>query len=264
MTASTAVSIERTVVLRAWIEYAPNADLHSLRMPTLVIYGAQDLLTPVQASVHRIAQLAPTVRSQVFLGADHRLCINDTLCPGLLGRRHRLCTSPSRLADRLARSAPSPQLQHGPAAELEGSRRDHAGRGRDPSGARPGGRLAVGAGTRASPNGPRDRCALSGPSSRGRAADRRGRPQVPHVIAVLWRRCRAEPAEWTPVAQSGKFAPDSQAKADAPDAYLYDLCTRWRDGRPLGWRRSQHGRGRRARRCAEAAAAAQAGGPRSC
>lgn len=100
MTASTSRLDRAYRRLRAWIEYAPNADLHSLRMPTLAIYGAQDPLTPVQASVHRIAQLAPTVRSQVFLGVDHRLCINSLAEPSPavaradrldLGMRFPLC-----------------------------------------------------------------------------------------------------------------------------------------------------------------------------
>lgn len=80
--------------LRAWIDYAPDADLDSLRTPTLAIYGTQDTLTPVQASVDRLAQLAPTVRSQVFVGADHRLCIDDTLAPGYLNAVTAWCTSP--------------------------------------------------------------------------------------------------------------------------------------------------------------------------
>jgi pimeloyl-ACP methyl ester carboxylesterase len=70
--------------LRAWIEYAPDADLRVLQTPTLAIYGAQDPLTPVQASIDRLAQLAPTVRAHVFPDADHRLCTDGTLAPGYL------------------------------------------------------------------------------------------------------------------------------------------------------------------------------------
>ncbi|MGO9971566.1 MAG: alpha/beta fold hydrolase [Solirubrobacteraceae bacterium] len=71
----------------------PRADLRRLRTPTLAIYGSQDKLTPVQASVDRLAQLAPTVRSQVFFGAGHRLFIDTTLAPGYLDAVAAWCTS---------------------------------------------------------------------------------------------------------------------------------------------------------------------------
>ena len=86
-------------LLRAWIDYAPDADLHSLRTPTLAIYGSQDALTPVQASVDRLAQLVPTVRSRLFLGADHRLRIDGTLAPGYLDAVTAWCTSPALAVD---------------------------------------------------------------------------------------------------------------------------------------------------------------------
>ena len=84
--------------LRAWIDYAPDADLHSLRIPTLSIYGTQDALTPVQANLDRLAQLAPSVRSQVIFGADHRLSIDGTLAPGYLDAVAAWCTSPAPAA----------------------------------------------------------------------------------------------------------------------------------------------------------------------
>ena len=84
--------------LRAWIDYAPDADLESLRIPTLAIYGTRDALTPVQASVDRLAQLTTTVRSKVFPDADHRLCIDGTLVPGYLDAVTTWCTSPGRRA----------------------------------------------------------------------------------------------------------------------------------------------------------------------
>ena len=86
---------ERYRQLRAWIDYAPDPDLDRLRTPTLAIYGTQDALTPVQASVERLAQLAPTARSQVFSGADHRLCIDGTLAPAYLDAVTAWCTSPA-------------------------------------------------------------------------------------------------------------------------------------------------------------------------
>ena len=85
--------------LRAWIDYAPDADLEGLRTPTLAIYGARDPLTPTQASVNRLAPLAPTVRSQVFVGANHRLCIDGTLAPGYLDAVAAWCTSAPSGAD---------------------------------------------------------------------------------------------------------------------------------------------------------------------
>jgi pimeloyl-ACP methyl ester carboxylesterase len=84
--------------LRAWIDYAPDADLDRVRIPTLAIYGTHDALTPVQASVDRLARLAPTVRSQVFFGADHRLCIDGTLAPGYLDTVTAWCASPAPAA----------------------------------------------------------------------------------------------------------------------------------------------------------------------
>jgi hypothetical protein len=89
--------------LRAWIDYAPDADLESLRVPTLAIYGTQDPLTPVQASIDRLAQLAPTVRTEVFDGADHRLFIGGALAPGYLDEVTAWCSSPARQARTPAR-----------------------------------------------------------------------------------------------------------------------------------------------------------------
>jgi pimeloyl-ACP methyl ester carboxylesterase len=80
--------------LRAWLDYAPDADLDRLRTPTLAIYGAHDPLTPVKASVDRLARLAPTTRTRVFVGADHRVCIDGTLAPGYLDVVTDWCISP--------------------------------------------------------------------------------------------------------------------------------------------------------------------------
>jgi hypothetical protein len=49
----------------------------------------------VQASVDRLAVLAPTVRTRVFLGADHRLRIDGTLAPGYLDAVTAWCTTPT-------------------------------------------------------------------------------------------------------------------------------------------------------------------------
>lgn len=80
--------------LRAWIDYAPDADLKRLRTPTLAIYGTHDPLTPVQASVDRLPRLAPTTRTELFVGADHRLCADGTLVPGYLDLVTEWCVSP--------------------------------------------------------------------------------------------------------------------------------------------------------------------------
>jgi pimeloyl-ACP methyl ester carboxylesterase len=79
--------------LRAWIDYAPDADFDELRTPTLAIYGSHDPVTPVQASIDRLARLAPTVRGRVFDGADHRLCIDGSLAPGYLDAVSSWCLS---------------------------------------------------------------------------------------------------------------------------------------------------------------------------
>jgi len=79
--------------LRGWLDYGPDDDLAVLRTPTLAIYGTQDPLTPVQASLDRLAQLGQTVRSEVFAGADHRLCSDGILVPGYLDTVTAWCTS---------------------------------------------------------------------------------------------------------------------------------------------------------------------------
>lgn len=85
--------------LRAWIDYRPDTDLSNLRIPTLAIYGTHDPVTPVRASVERLTQLAPTVRSRVFVGADHRLSVDGTLVPGYLDVITAWCTSRGLVAE---------------------------------------------------------------------------------------------------------------------------------------------------------------------
>jgi uncharacterized protein len=90
--------------LRAWIDYVPDADLDDLRTPTLAVYGTRDPLTPVQASLDRLAARAATVRTRTFLGADHRLCIDGKLAPGYLdaaplGAPHRFPRRAHKLTD---------------------------------------------------------------------------------------------------------------------------------------------------------------------
>jgi pimeloyl-ACP methyl ester carboxylesterase len=63
--------------LHVWGEYDPGDDLSRLTVPTLVILGAEDPLTPVEKSVTRYTHSAAvTGRLQeiiVFPGGDHRL-----------------------------------------------------------------------------------------------------------------------------------------------------------------------------------------------
>ncbi len=63
--------------LRAWVDYDPYADLVRLTTPTLAIFGEQDPLVPVAASVAGFEQTASSAaRSQqvvVFPEANHRM-----------------------------------------------------------------------------------------------------------------------------------------------------------------------------------------------
>jgi uncharacterized protein len=70
--------------LRAWIDYSPDADLSQLRVRTLALYGTSDAVTPVQQSIEQLASLSPSVQTELFAGADHRLQIGGALVPGYL------------------------------------------------------------------------------------------------------------------------------------------------------------------------------------
>jgi pimeloyl-ACP methyl ester carboxylesterase len=63
--------------LRVWGEYDPGDDLSRLTVPTLVILGAQDPLTPIEKSVARYTDTAGVTRrlQEIFVlpGGDHRL-----------------------------------------------------------------------------------------------------------------------------------------------------------------------------------------------
>lgn len=74
----------RWAQLRGWIDYTPALDLRRLAVPTLVVYGAQDPLTPIDASLSALAQLAPSAQVRLFADADHRVQIDDQLAPGYL------------------------------------------------------------------------------------------------------------------------------------------------------------------------------------
>jgi pimeloyl-ACP methyl ester carboxylesterase len=74
--------------LGAWGHYDPGPDLDQLTTPTLAIFGGDDPLVPVQASVERLRDTAGrTARLQqvtVFPGAGHRLQAGTGPAPGYL------------------------------------------------------------------------------------------------------------------------------------------------------------------------------------
>jgi pimeloyl-ACP methyl ester carboxylesterase len=91
--------------LTAWADYDPRDDLTRLTTPTLAIYGENDPLVPVRASVERLKQTAArTVREQqtlVLPGAGHRLQVTGGFAPGYLTRLSAWCQkqgTSSRLA----------------------------------------------------------------------------------------------------------------------------------------------------------------------
>ena len=71
-----------------WGHYDPGPDLDRLTTPTLAIFGGDDPLVPVQASVARLRDTAErTARLQqitVFPGAGHRLQAGTSPAPGYL------------------------------------------------------------------------------------------------------------------------------------------------------------------------------------
>ena len=75
-------------VLRAWGGYDPLEDLTALASPTLVVFGADDVLVPVEASVALYEATALTARRLqkivVFPDSDHRLhnSVSGDLTPG--------------------------------------------------------------------------------------------------------------------------------------------------------------------------------------
>ena len=74
--------------LGAWAHYDPGPDLDQLTTPTLAIFGGNDPLVPVQASIARLRDTAArTARPQqitVFPGAGHRLQAGTSPAPGYL------------------------------------------------------------------------------------------------------------------------------------------------------------------------------------
>jgi hypothetical protein len=84
--------------LRAWGHYDPGHDLDQLSTPALAIFGSNDPLVPVQASIARLQETAEqATRPQqiaVFPGADHRLQTGTSLAPGYLTCLSTWCREP--------------------------------------------------------------------------------------------------------------------------------------------------------------------------
>lgn len=74
--------------LGAWGRYDPGPDLDQLTTPTLAVFGGNDPLVPVHASIARLREVAErTARFQqitVFPGAGHRLQAGTSPAPGYL------------------------------------------------------------------------------------------------------------------------------------------------------------------------------------
>jgi uncharacterized protein len=81
--------------LTAWADYDPRDDLTRLKTPTLAIFGENDPLVPVRASVQQYDHVAfGTGRYQqtlVFPGAGHRLQVTAGFAPGYLMQLSTWC-----------------------------------------------------------------------------------------------------------------------------------------------------------------------------
>ncbi len=81
--------------LGAWGDYDPCDDLARLKIPTLAIFGENDPLVPVQASIARYSETAARAarpqQTVVFPGADHRLQITTSFAPGYLTLLSKWC-----------------------------------------------------------------------------------------------------------------------------------------------------------------------------
>jgi uncharacterized protein len=88
--------------LGAWGQYDPGGDLDQLTTPTLAVFGGDDPLVPLQASIARLRETAGrTARPQqiaVFPGADHRLQAGARLAPGYLASLSNWCQEPPATA----------------------------------------------------------------------------------------------------------------------------------------------------------------------
>ena len=81
--------------LRAWGDYDPGGDLGRLTTPTLAVFGENDPLVPVGASLRRYQQTAARAAryqaTAVFPGADHRIQAGTGFAAGYLARLSTWC-----------------------------------------------------------------------------------------------------------------------------------------------------------------------------
>ena len=81
--------------LTAWADYDPCDDLTRLKTPTLAIFGENDPLVPVRASVERYQETAVRIgryqKTLVFPGAGHRLQVTAGFAPGCLTQLSTWC-----------------------------------------------------------------------------------------------------------------------------------------------------------------------------
>lgn len=81
--------------LTAWADYDPCDDLTRLKTPTLAIFGENDPLVPVRASVERYQETAVRIgryqKTLVFPGAGHRLQVTAGFAPGYLTQLSTWC-----------------------------------------------------------------------------------------------------------------------------------------------------------------------------
>jgi pimeloyl-ACP methyl ester carboxylesterase len=81
--------------LTAWADYDPGDDLTRLKTPTLAIFGENDPLVPVRASVERYQETAARIgryqKTLVFPGAGHRLQVTAGFAPGYLTQLSTWC-----------------------------------------------------------------------------------------------------------------------------------------------------------------------------
>ena len=86
--------------LTAWADYDPCDDLPRLKTPTLAIFGENDPLVPVHASIERYQETAAHAtryqQTLVFPGADHRLQTTAGFAPGFLTQLSRWCRDQKR------------------------------------------------------------------------------------------------------------------------------------------------------------------------
>lgn len=81
----------------AWVGYDPRGDLTDLAVPTLALFGNEDVLTPVDESRSVLHDLAAQwVRTVSFPNADHRLRAGSDYAPGYFDTIAEWCVTARR------------------------------------------------------------------------------------------------------------------------------------------------------------------------